>query len=524
MSGSKALASLPVLPLALLVSLLFSLLLTLNNSQLNDDAFKYLRAAELFQQDGIDAVLRDYGWYGYSILMALADHVLPGGLDTSAQVLNALSYALLTAVFIVLQRESGAGCRQLLLAAGVVLLFPLLNEMRHFIIRDAAYWAFSMLAILQLARLMNAASLQQGLPLALAWCGSTLLASVFRLEALLPAVIAPLALLVSGRKAAGSTLHPTGLHLMLLLYALLLASAVMLFLLGLAADVRLLELMGFAWRYYLPLLLDLGNVLREDALALNAAIFTTENFPNHNNTAVGLLVLCFAYSTSVLINLVNALGLPFTLLLLLGMRQRLRVLPRTLAAAWLGYALPALLALLVFQFIMHFQTQRYAALLALLLLLWLPGMLEQWWQRAEQEGKTRRFRLTLAFFCFYFAVDSLVSFGYSKQHLEQAEQWLLEELPADAALASNSFQLAWRSGRIENYDRTQRDVALTLQTATEAAALNATSDNYLALELKQSDTGGRQLLEQSETLELVTSFSNERGDEVRIYHQSPLAR
>lgn len=519
MSGSKALASLPVLPLALLVSLLFSLLLTLGNSQLNDDAFTYLRAAERFQQDGIDAVLLEYSWHGYSILIALADGLLPGGLDTSAQILNSLCYALLTGVFIALQREAGASQRQLLLAAGVVLLFPLINEMRHFIIRDAAYWAFSLLALLQLVRLMNAASLKQGLPLALAWCGSTLLASMFRLEALLPAVIAPLALLARGTHHGGST-RGNRLHLALLLYAMLLSSALLLLLLGLTVGVSLPELMGFAWRYYLPLLLDLGNVLREDALALNSAIFTAENFPGHNDTGVGLLVLLFAYTLSVLLNLIKALGLPFTLLLLFGLHQRVRALPPRISAPWLGYALPTLLALLVFQFIMHFQTQRYAALLALLLLLWLPGMLEQWWQHAGEQGKARRFHLTLAFFCFYFAVDSLISFGYSKQHLEQAEQWLLQELPADAALASNSFQLAWRSGRIENYDKTQRDVALTLQSATESATGSAAGSSYLALELKQSDTAARRLLEQTNTLELVTSFSNERGDEVRIYRQN----
>ena len=48
MPSSRFLASLPVLPVALLTSLLFSLLLTLNYEQLNDDAFSYLRAAERF--------------------------------------------------------------------------------------------------------------------------------------------------------------------------------------------------------------------------------------------------------------------------------------------------------------------------------------------------------------------------------------------------------------------------------------------------------------------------------------------
>jgi len=516
MPGSRVLVSLSVLPLALLASLLLSIVLTQVNPLLNDDAFSYLRAAERIMQEGIAPVLQEYGWYGYSILIAFADKVLPGGLDTSAHVLNAASYLLLTGAFIGLQRESSATPRQLLLAAVVVLLFPLLNEMRHFIIRDTAYWAFSLLALLQLIRLARAPSVKQGLPLALAWCGSTLLATLFRLEALLPAVIAPLVLLTGTRPADAGTTRIAGLHALLLLYASLLLGMLVALMIALSAGIRLPELMGFAWRYYLPLLLDLGGVLQNDALALNKELFSEHNFPGSDNLGVGLLVLMFTCTASVLLNLVKALGLLITLLLLLGLRQRRYVLPRAVVAPWLGYAVPAVLALLMFQFIMHFQTQRYAALLALLLLLWLPGLLEQWWQRAEQRGTVRRFRFVLAFFCFYFAIDSLVSFGYSKQQIEQAEQWLLHELPADAGFATNSFQLAWRSGRIADYDRIQRDAAVTLQSAT--------AGDYVALDLKQSDTAARRLLEQFSALELVTGFHNERGDEVRIYRIAAAAR
>jgi hypothetical protein len=512
MPSSRFLASLPVLPVALLTSLLFSLLLTLNHQPLNDDAFSYLRAAERFQQEGLNSVVQDYGWPGYAILIALADLLLPGGLDVSAHVLNALSYLLLTWTFIALQRDSGANQRQTWLAAGVVLLFPLLNEMRSFIIRDAAYWAFSLLALLQLLRFARAVTPAQGLPLALAWCGSTLLASVFRLEALLPALLAPLALLACHPADNRNAARASGLQPMLMLYGLLLVCALLALLLAFAAGVNLPGLMGFAWRYYLPLLLDLGAVLRDDALALNSALFTADNFPGSTNVALGLLILVFGYAMSVLLNLAAALGIPYAALLVLGWQQRLTALPRAVVAPWLGYAVPAALALLVFQFIMHFQTQRYAALLALLLLVWAPGILEQWWQRAERHGRAARVRITLGVFCLYLAADSLVSFGYSKQYLKEAEQWLQQELPADATLTTNSFQLAWGSGRVVDHDKTQRDVALTLE--------DAAASTWLAIDLKQGDLQARALLDQTPHLQLVSSFRNERGDEVRIYRRT----
>src|SRR5690606_30843902 len=150
--------------MAVLLSCLFSLIRIIDNPLLNDDAYKYLRAAELFNTDGISAVLDNYGWYGYSILIALADRVLPGGLLTSAHVLNTACYALLVLVFIsictscykpttahdpVRYHEPAKDRQRLqLFSAFVILAFPLINEMRYYLIRDIAYWAFALLSLL----------------------------------------------------------------------------------------------------------------------------------------------------------------------------------------------------------------------------------------------------------------------------------------------------------------------------------------------------------------------------------------
>lgn len=502
MPALRTLATLPLLPLALLTSLLLSLWANVTQPQLNDDAFTYLRAAELLGTEGLASVLDRYSWPGYSALIAALDPLLPGGLLASAQVLNAACYVLLTWSFIAIQRETGAGPRQQLLAAGIVLLFPLLNEMRHFIIRDAGFWAFSLLALLQLLRCARRCTWQR----ALAWTGCTLAAALFRLDALLPAMLAPLALLVLTQPQMQRT------QALLLLYGSLASGAALLLFLAWMAGVDLPALMLFAWRYYLPLLLELGPPLQEDALALMNTLFTEQNYPGSDNLALGFVLLCIANVSSVLLNLAGALGVPFTLALLCCWPQHRTLLSQPLRALWLLHVASALLLLLVFQFIMHFQTQRYATLLALLLLLLLPAGLERWWQQAETRGNLRRWRIWLGVFCVYFAVDSLVSFGHSKQYLLDASHWLQSELPADATLTTNSFQLAWSSGRVKDYDLTQRDVALALEQ-------RGTSD-YLALELKQRDAAGRALVDTLPQVELVAAFSNARGDAVRIYRRN----
>src|SRR5690606_18445149 len=98
----------------------------------NDDAYSYLRGAELFNESSAGTVLETYGWYGYSILIALLDKLLPGGLKVAAHVLNTGAYALLVFAFLRICREYHESRRVQWFAALVILGLPLLNEMRFF--------------------------------------------------------------------------------------------------------------------------------------------------------------------------------------------------------------------------------------------------------------------------------------------------------------------------------------------------------------------------------------------------------
>jgi hypothetical protein len=81
---SAVAARLPLTPLAVLLSCLFSLLVILQNPLLNDDAYKYLRAVEVFNADGALAVLESFSWPHYAFLIAFVDKVLPGGAIAAA--------------------------------------------------------------------------------------------------------------------------------------------------------------------------------------------------------------------------------------------------------------------------------------------------------------------------------------------------------------------------------------------------------------------------------------------------------
>jgi hypothetical protein len=491
-------SSLPVTAIAISVSGVFSLLSVLQHPQLNDDAYGYLRAAELFDSDGMGAVLGQYNWPGYSMLFALLDPVLPGGLLVAAQVLNAACYALVVYAFIALVKEGHAAVRVHWFAALTILAYPLINEMRYFLIRDFAFWGLVLLSLLHLVRYRQ----QQRWQSALYWCLALIAAIAFRPEGLLLAAFAPLALL--GAPSTGRRWPALGL-----LYGLLLAALLLLFLALLALQVNLVELFQFAYRYYLPLLYDLPRVLGDSVTAANQALFTATNFPGHDAMMHGGVIVMFAYLYILLANTVAALSVPLSLLLAYAAWRGWVQVPASLRAPLWLYVGCSMLGLLIFLIIMHFLTQRYATLLCLLLLLLVPPILDKLYSLALAQQHLTRFRAVLGFCCIYFFADSLISFGHSTSYVSEAMTWSRDKLPPDATLHTNEFAIAYASGRVEDYDKVSPDPMITLAETQPS--------HYLALSLKRDDDDLRSQLEASPQLLLLQRFANERGDEVRIY-------
>src|SRR5690606_17740658 len=169
----------------------------------------------------------------------------------------------------------------------------------------------------------------------------------------------------------------------------------------------------------------------------------------------------------------------------------------------------SLLSLLIFMFIMHFLTTRYATLAALILLSFVPLCLDDAFRQAWRSGALRRFHLAFGFFVFYFLMDSLVSFGYSKDYEREAAEWTRANLEPGVALYTDSYTVAYVSGRIPGYDRIERDALVYLDRLSPGDYLAAVAD-YDEPELREA-------LDGRGNLELVISFANERDDQVRIY-------
>ena len=101
LSNKKKFIHFDIRVIAVLISLLVSFFTLLNPGLPNDDAYTYIRTAEIALNDGVDAAIDYYSWAGYSLLIAF---VSKAGTDllTAAQLINAFFYLFLFFLLLVL--------------------------------------------------------------------------------------------------------------------------------------------------------------------------------------------------------------------------------------------------------------------------------------------------------------------------------------------------------------------------------------------------------------------------------------
>lgn len=479
---------------AMVVSVVFSLIVIAGHPVLNDDAFSYLKAAERFTRDGLGAMLADYGWYSYSVLIASVHAVLPLDLIQSAHLLNILSFALLVWAFITVASEFDESRETPWFAALVILCLPTLNDMRPILIRDSAYWAFCLLALLQLIRFNR----QGRFIHAVGWVLAMTAAVLFRLEGLIIFAVSPFALLLPSG-------HDLSARARLTATLLLLMAGGFLAVLGLflAAGTNLIDIFSYAYRWYLPLLADYTATIHGAATgdALSEHI-STQLLPF---TGKGVVVLWIGYLYAVVANLVAAVGAVPCLLLAYSAYR----CPPGCKWPWLGYFASALLALVVFVSIMQFMRPRYTVMAALLLLVFLPQSLLRLMRLAKDSGREKRFRTILAFGVFYFIVDSLISFGYSKQYILDAADWSRANIPPGSAVQTNNFALAYHSGLVSDYDTVDVDPLTSLKALADK--------DFLVLDLAHDDDQARTEVQTLAGLDEVARFANKRDDAIVVY-------
>ena len=356
--------------IAIVLSCCFSLIVIFANFIPNDDAFSYIRAAELFNEQGLNATLISYGWFWYSVLISLLSSVLPIGLMSSAHLLNIFSFALLVHAFITLATEYRPTSEVKFFAAAIILCYPTINEMRYFIVRDFAYWAFTLIALTQFIRFTKTGKLINGF----GWLIAMTTAVLFRLEGLIILAFTPFILFIPDQFAGNDRTR-----LFAVLVGMMLATAVISFFIFFFSGINLFEIFNFAYRWYLPLLNDYSGTLTGAAENTNLSIHISDQMGSF--TGKGLFVLLFGYIYSLIATLVVTISPPACLFLFYCLIKESPGLKAECKWPWLFFFGGTLLALFIFVSIMQFLTIRYAVLASLLILslapLWIDTFINE---------------------------------------------------------------------------------------------------------------------------------------------------
>jgi hypothetical protein len=498
-TGSRNLALVQLA--TLIASLLLSLLAIWLHEHPNNDTYTYIRTADLALKHGLASAYAHYEWAHFSVLIGALHKVSGLSLLNAAYVINASLFALVCTSFVSLVANFTQSNRAVWIAAATILVYPHLNEFRPYIIRDIGFLAFMLISFLQLLHYNRTLKLRYSLT----FIAATLIATLFRPEALLFLPLAPTALLfnkahpVSGRRRAWLALQG--------FTVLLVAVASTLFALG---TIDLGEQLQRYSAIYSPFLPNLQQLTGVNTIELNNALFGdyASQFVG-NYTGWFLLAGLFALLIACII---DSLGLAVAPLLLFGLWRRHINIPNHANAVFMTYLLVSALILLAFVMLTRFITTRYTLLLCTLLLVMLPLIIDRVWSLAAANARLLRFGIFMSVVAVYATLDAHVSFGASKRHLDLATSWIVQYTRQSAPLLTNEFFIAYQSGRVINYDLTQRIISAdTIQASAPGTIVAITPRGNLLEYFEQAVQEGE--------LRLLQRFSAARGADLWVFEK-----
>ena len=484
---------------AVLASLLISTFTILVPQHVNDDAFAYIRTAEIFGTDGFSAAFQHYSWASYSILISLLG-LLGIQLFTAAYLVNALFFALLVFAFISIVKEIDDSESLLAFAAVSILVYPELNEYRYFVIRDVGFWAFSVFALWQFLLYMKQPALKYGL----GFCAALIVATMLRVEAIVYLLMTPFALLLDHRFEMHQRRNRF-LKLFQIIGATAVAGIILLLLLGLNIQQLFMEFVSV----YRPFLIDLFSPDAADSYEIGRALFN-EHAAAYSQQYIALFMVA-GLTAMLFAKLVSGIGGPYLTVLIYGFFGRKLRLDRHIALPIVFYLLVNLLILFTFVLVTRYLTSRYTILMCILLGLFIPLILFRQLKNVRQD-RQNYLKIFVVLFVTYCAIDSYYSFGRPKDYIDDAIDWIVQQRETPGGLVTNSHALAYNSGKIEDYDK-------ILFNLTAIDILDTAEGDLIAVELRYEM---EQLLASDDIaniLELEIAFSNADRRRIAIYRR-----
>jgi hypothetical protein len=403
---------------------------------INRDGILYLQAARAFQQHDIRAAFEIYPWPFYSIAIALLSNVSGLSLPHAAYCLNGILLWLMADSSIRIYHEIEPSAKLKWLP--MILLLSLGQVAKRLeVVRDWGFWGFMLLAFCYLIIFRN----RRPLSAAFGWQVAGLLALVFRLEALVYLILAPLYLLF------GRETWKARMTVYLQANSLLLIAAVGLLFAALLWPELVFYRPSKLWRY-------LDIVYLWNTFSAHADVFADQLLTKYSQKhapwmlATGILV-------AVVMQIATTLG--WVYLAIIGYGAYRFGFPSGISYRLIGY-----LFLIGFCLLAVFFTRemvivtRYAVLSALLLIPFVSHYLEKLLLNRGQYARVVKGVAALAVFVLF--VDSIIVTTDSKISMKETGVWVQQHLPQASKISASDPRLLYYSGRGVSFDPKESDV------------------------------------------------------------------
>lgn len=486
---------------AILISLLLSVWHILVNPVPNPDAFDYVRTAHIYLDQGVTAAFQWYPSSTYPVLMGMLSQITDMNLILAGQLINAVLFAVLVYAFITLVLEVRNTPRVALIATIVILAFPTLNEYRYYLIRDFGFLAIMLLGAIQLTRYSKSHSNSHSLGF-ITW---TLLAAMFRAEALVYLPLAPLALLGIGANA-----WEHNLRALLKIEATLLAITLTIFAVLTLTGIDALGALQRMLVVYLPFLKDSVDALGSQTSPLGIAIFG-EYAANFSGKYLWAFMLA-GMSALLLIKLITSFGMPSLLLFLYAYKQgNLEFRDPTLRVMF-AFMIVAFGILLVFLALTRFITTRYTLLFCLTTLPMLVLTIDNFIGPLLRSPRRKLLQGILGALALFSIIDAHISFGDSERSLDAAVEWLSNNTVQGDQVFTNSNYVAYFSGRVEDYDLVNRYIsAEDISNTSLGTIVVLTTSRSINAEIARST--------QYQKIELLAAYPDQDEPDILIFRR-----
>lgn len=160
---------------------------------INPDSVLYLEAGKLFSNGEWQAGFDVFNWPFYALCIALVNSITHLGVHASAQILNVLFFAIATYSYIQIIQLAGGKQKQIIAGALIWLSAQyMIGGVLEMLMRDEGFWAFFLLSIVFFIQFYQ----QHKFKDALIWQTCIIIATLFRIEAILYLLFLPFILLL----------------------------------------------------------------------------------------------------------------------------------------------------------------------------------------------------------------------------------------------------------------------------------------------------------------------------------------